>query len=300
MKILEAERWLKGTNSRGVVIPPTTRRKDGGYPPSGGLEGGKTRCIREREDMVAFQGGHPPFKGGSPYLRPSRHGLSLLQHTPRSSPTARGLGPTRHASRLRAEEAKPPRAVRTTAQRLQATLHFLPRPAGERVGSHAGGMQPCQVGALLRLPTRPAWRPRPTRHAIGAPNASCMQLHRHFRHHRASSTAEPMPRLEAAQCTTQRRRPGATVNAAKNGPPVMAVAGRQEQRSRHQPSSRPVRGQRENPLSRHEGNAPVIRSSNGSRTHNGRPSNHSPRRINSAAGQAAPLAGEAGDASPSP
>jgi hypothetical protein len=42
MKILEAERWLKGTNPRGVVIPPTTRRKDGGYPPSGGLEGGKT------------------------------------------------------------------------------------------------------------------------------------------------------------------------------------------------------------------------------------------------------------------
>jgi hypothetical protein len=35
------------------------RRKDGGYPPSGGLEGGKTRCIREREDMVAFQRGSP-------------------------------------------------------------------------------------------------------------------------------------------------------------------------------------------------------------------------------------------------
>jgi hypothetical protein len=33
-------------------------------------EGGKTRCIREREDMVAFQGGHPPFKGDSPYLCP--------------------------------------------------------------------------------------------------------------------------------------------------------------------------------------------------------------------------------------
>jgi hypothetical protein len=60
------------------------------------------------------------------------------------------------------------------------------------------------------------------------------------------------------------------------------------------------RGQQENPLSRREDNAPVIRSSNGSRTRNGRPANHSPHRINSAAGQAAPLAGEAGDASPSP
>jgi hypothetical protein len=39
------------------------------------------------------------------------------------------------------------------------------------------------------------------------------------------------------------------------------------------------------------------RSSNGSRTRNGRPVNHSSRRINSAAGRAAPLAGEAGDAS---
>jgi hypothetical protein len=177
---------------------------------------------------------------------------------------------------------------------------LLSTPAGGRAGSHAGGMQPRQVGALLRLPTRPAWRPRPTRHATGALNASCMQLHRHLRHHRASSTAEPMSRLEATQRMTQQRQPGATVNAAKNGPAVMTVADGQEQRSRRQPSSRPLRGQQENPLSRREDNAPVFRSSNGSRTRNGRPANHSPRRINSAAGQAAPLAGEAGDASPSP
>jgi hypothetical protein len=165
------------------------------------------------------------------------------------------------------------------------------------VGRHR---QILQVGALLRLPTRPAWRPRPTRHATGAPNASCMRLHRQLRHHRATSTVEPIPRLEATQRTTQQRQPGATVNAAKNGPAVMAVAGGQEQRSRRQPSLRPIRGQRENPLSRREDDAPVFRSSNGPRTRNGRPANHSPRRINSAAGQAAPLAGEASDASPSP
>jgi hypothetical protein len=82
-------------------------------------------------------------------------------------------------------------------------------------------------------------------------------------------------------------------------PAVMAVAGGQEQRSRRQPSSRPVQGQRENPLSRREDGAPTFRSSNGSRTRNGRPANYSPRRINSAAGQAAPLAEEASDASPS-
>jgi hypothetical protein len=66
------------------------------------------------------------LKATLPTCVPSRRGLSLLQHTPRSSPTARGLGPTRHASRPRTEEAKPPRAVRATAQRLQSALHFCP------------------------------------------------------------------------------------------------------------------------------------------------------------------------------
>jgi hypothetical protein len=177
--------------------------------------------------------------------------------------------------------------------------------------SHAGDMQPRQVGAPLRLPMHPAWRPRPTRHATGAPVAACEQLHRHSRHYRASSTAEPEPRLEAAPRVTQQCQPsalvtgrsaageGATVNAAKNGPTVMAVVGGQEQRSRRQPSLRPIQGRRENPLSWREDGAPVFRSSNGSHTRNGRLAN-SPRRINSAAGQAAPQAGEASDASPSP
>jgi hypothetical protein len=61
--------------------------------------------------------------------------------------------------------------------------------------------------------------------------------------------------------------------------------------------SRPLLGQRESPLPRSEDDAPVFRSSNGSRMHNGCPANHTSRRINSAAGQVAPLAG---DASPPP
>jgi hypothetical protein len=64
--------------------------------------------------------------------------------------------------------------------------------------------------------------------------------------------------------------------------------------------SRPLLEQRESPLPRCEDDAPVFRSSNGSCMHNGCPANHSSRRINSAAGQATPLAGEAGDASPPP
>jgi hypothetical protein len=226
--------------------------------------------------------------------------MSLLQHAPRSSPYGAGAGP--HASCKPAQGGRSQTAARGACNRptVVNVPPLSPRPAGERAGSHAGGMQPRQVGAPLRLPARPAWKPRPTRHATGAPDATCEQLHRHSRHCHASSTAEPVPRLEATLRTTQQRQPGATVNAAKNGPAVMAVAGGQEQRSRRQPSLRPIRGQRENPLSRREDDAPVFRSSNGPRTRNGRPTNHSPRRINSAAGQAAPLAGEASDASPSP
>jgi hypothetical protein len=198
-------------------VPPTTRRKDCRHPLSGGSEGGKTRCIREREDMVAFQGGHPPFKGDSPYLcsQPSRA---------ESSPTRSKVLPLRrggwvpHVMQAGPEQKKPNRRARCTqppsGYKRPSTL---PRPAGERAGSHAGGMQPRQVGALLRLPTRPAWRPRPTRHATGTPDAAREQLHRHPRHCRASSTAEPVPRLEATLRTTQQRQPGATVNAAKMG-----------------------------------------------------------------------------------
>jgi hypothetical protein len=93
---------------------------------------------------------------------------------------------------------------------------------------------------------------------------------------------------------------GTTVDTAKNGPAVMAVAGERKQRSSRHPSSCPLLGQRENPLPRREDGAPVFRSSNGSRTRNGCPVNHSSHRINSVAGQATPLAGEAGDASPPP
>jgi hypothetical protein len=141
-----------------------------------------------------------------------------------------------------------------------------------------------------------AWKPRPTRQATGAPVAACRQPHRHLRHRRASSVAEPMPRLEA----TQQRQPGALVKATESGPAVIAVAGGRAQQSRRQPGSRLILGQQESLLPRREDGAPVTRSSNGSRTHNGRPANHSPRRVNSAAGHAAPLMGGARDTSPSP
>ena len=110
------------------------------------------------------------LKATLPTCAPSRHGLSLLQHAPRPSPAARGLGPACHADRLRAEEAKPPREVHATAQRLQVTLHFCPDQRAKEADSHAGGMQPRQMDALLQLLTR---QPGAQAHASSNWHASC-------------------------------------------------------------------------------------------------------------------------------
>jgi hypothetical protein len=272
------------------------RRKDDGLPPSGGLEGGKAR--REKT-WSPYERGRPPFKGDSPCLRsqPSRAESSPARF--KALPCGAGAG-----SRMSCRPAPSRRsqtAVRGARNRPAVTSDPppLPRPTGERGGQPCRRHATAPSGRTSPTPDTPAWRPRPTRRATGTPDAACKQLHR-LRHHRASSIAEPTPRLEATQRATQRRQPDAAANAAKGGPAVMMVAGAREQRSRRQPSSRPIRGQRESPLSRREDNAPAIRSSNGSRTRNGSPASYSPHRIISAAGQAALLAGKAGDASPSP
>jgi hypothetical protein len=77
--------------------------------------------------MVAIQGGHPPFKGNSPHLRPQPSQTE-------SSPTRSKVLPLRHGGWVPRvmqagpgqKEPKPPRAVRATAQQLQAFLHYRP------------------------------------------------------------------------------------------------------------------------------------------------------------------------------
>ena len=241
----------------------------------------------------------PPFKGNSPYGRPQPSRAESSPTRSKALPCGAGAG-----SRMSCKPAQSRRS-QTAARGAHNRPAVTSDPSLSAQTNGRKRRAPCRrhatapSGRASLTPDTPAWRPRPTRRATGAPDAACKQLHR-LRHHRASSIAEPIPRLEATQCTTQQRQPGTAVSAAKNGPAVMTVAGGQEQRSRRQPSSRPIRGQRENPLSRREDNAPVFRSSNGSRMRNGRPANRSPRRINSAAGQAALPAGAVGDASPSP
>jgi hypothetical protein len=184
--------------------------------------------------------GRPPFKGNSPYVRPQTPRAESSPTRSKALPCGAGAG-----SRMSCKPAQSRRsqtAARGAHNRPAVTSDppLLPRPTGGRGG------QPCRRHATApggrASPTSdtPAWRPRPTRHATSAPVAACKQPHRHLRHRRTSSVAEPMPRLEATQRTTQQRQPGATVNAAESGPAVMTVAGGREQQSRRQPGSRPI------------------------------------------------------------
>jgi hypothetical protein len=216
-----------------------------------------------------------------------------------------------HASWPKAEEAKPPRAVRVTAQRLQALLHFCPdqrvkeRTAMQAACNRTKGAHPfdfdassmeaqahtsCnrRAGYYVRE-TVPPLAPVPRLLDCGTGAAT--------RGDPARDLTMPTEHIGHGSVSRGRRRDGRYGKKwdGSNG------GGRRAQAAvKSSASSCPLLGQRESPLPWREDDAPVFHSPNGSRTHNGRPANHSSRRINSAAGQAAPLAGEAGDASPPP
>jgi hypothetical protein len=223
----------------------------------------------------------PLFKATLPTCVLNRCGLSLLQHAPRFSSPPHGAGAGSHTSckpvRGRRSQTAA-RAVHATTRRLQALLHFRP---DQRVKGRTAMQAACnraKWACPLRLQHAQHRGPgprvmQPACRLLRASNCTAT---------RATTTP---PRLRSQYrdsrqpCSASQAR---RTNAVKNGPAVMAVTGGQEQRSRR------------------EDGAPVIRSSNGSHTRNDRLANRSPRHINSTAGQAAPQAGEASDASPSP
>jgi hypothetical protein len=132
-----------------------TRRKDCGRPPIRGL--GRWRDTMHEgsaKTWLPSNGGRPPFKGNSPHLRPQPLRAESSPTCSKVLPhTTRGLGPTRHASRSRAKEAKPPRVVHATARRLQAFLHFRPdqrvkgRVAMQSACNHAKWARPFDSNA---------------------------------------------------------------------------------------------------------------------------------------------------------
>jgi hypothetical protein len=201
--------------------------------------------------------------------------------------------------------------VRVTAQQLQALLHFRPdqwvkgRTTMQAACNHTKGVHPfdfdafsveaqahtsCnrRAGYYVRE-TAPPLAPVPRLLDCGTGAAT--------RGNPAHDPIVPTEHIDHGSVSHGRRRDGRYDQkwADSNGCGRWAEAA-----VTSSASSRPLLGQRENPLPRREDDASVFRSSNGSRTHNGCPANHSSRRINSAAGQAEPLAGEAGDASPPP
>jgi hypothetical protein len=262
--------------------------------------------------MVAFQGGHPPFKGSSPHLcpQPSRA---------ESSPTRSKDLPLRHGGWVPRivqagpgqKEPKPPRVMRATEQRLQAFLHFRPdqrvkgRTAMQAACDRTEGAHPFDFDASSME---------------AQAHTSCNRRAGYYVRETAPPLAPVSCLLDCGTSAATRGDPayGPTVPTGHSGHGSVSRGRRRDGRYgqkwacsngggrraeaavKSSASSRPLLGQRENPLPRHEDDAPVFRSSNGSHTRNGCPANYSSRRINSAAGQAAPLAGEAGDASPPP
>jgi hypothetical protein len=262
--------------------------------------------------MVAFQGGRPPFKGNSPHLRPQPSRAE-------SSPTRSKILPLRHGGWVPhivqadpgQKEPKPPRAVRATTQRLRAFLHFRPdqrakgRTAMQAACNRTKGARPfdfdassMEAQAHTSCNRRAGYYVRET-----APPLALVPRHLDCgtsaatRGDPAHGPIVPTEHIGHRSVSRGRRRDGRYGQkwADSNG-----GGRRAEPAVKSSGSSRPLLGQRENPLPRREDDTPVFRSSNGSRTHNGCPASHSSRRINSAAGQAAPLAGEAGDTSPPP
>jgi hypothetical protein len=220
-------------------------------------------------------------------------------------------GPTRHSSWPRTEEAKPPRAERVTAQRLRALLHL-------RLNQRVKGRTARQVACNCTKGTHPFNFDASSMEARA--HTSCNRRAGYYVRETAPPLA-PVPRLlDCGTGAVTRGNPahGPTVPTehlghgsvrrrrrcdGRYGQKWTGSNGggrRAEAAVKSSAGSRPLLGQRESPLPRREDDAPVFRSSNGSRTRNGYPTNHSSRRINSAARQATHLAGKAGDASPPP
>jgi hypothetical protein len=163
MKILEAERWLKGTNFREVAF----LRRQGGLrvSPIRGLGRWKDAMHKgSAKTWLPFKGVTLLLKATLPTCVLSHHGLSLLQRAPRSSPYDTGAGS--HASCKLAQGRRSQTAARGACNCPAVTSipPLSPRPAGERADCHADGMQPHQGGAPFRL--RRAQRGGPGPHVI--------------------------------------------------------------------------------------------------------------------------------------
>jgi hypothetical protein len=143
----------------------------------------------------------PPLKAAPPTRIPKSHGRSLHRRAPRFLPLRHG-GWVPHVMRAdpKHEEGKPPHVKHITVPRLQV----LPHPRRNQRSKRRTATRQASNRTTIVQPFGfitsggPAWRSGPTCHVTGAPVTMCKKPHRHLRQSRAFSTAEPVPRLEAA------------------------------------------------------------------------------------------------------
>jgi hypothetical protein len=255
-------------------------------------------------------------RGVDPFLKATlltrvlrRRGLSLHQRAPRSSPYDTGAGSHTLCKLAGTKEAKPPHAERVTAQRLQALLHLRlnqwvkGQTAMQAACNCTTEMHPFDFdasGVEAQAHTSCNWRAGCYMRKTAPPLMPMSRLLDYgtgavTRGNPAHGPTVPTKHIGHRSVSRGKRRDGRYGQkwADSNG-----GGRRAEAAVKSSAGSRPLLGQQGNPLPRREDDVPVFRPSNGS--HNGCPTNHSSRRTDSAAGQATPLAGEAGDASPPP
>jgi hypothetical protein len=260
--------------------------------------------------MATARGGRSLFKGGSPHSRP---------HASRtkSSPTCSRVLPLRHGGwvphvmQAGPERKKPksPHVERVTAPRLQAHLHprrdqwSKGRTAMQVACNRTTGMHPfdfdassMEAQARTSCNRRAGYYVRETAPPL-APMSRLLDCGTSAatRGNPVHGPTVPIEHIGHGSVSRGRRRDSRYGQkwACSNG-----GSRRAEAEVKSSAGSRPLLGQQGSPLPRREDDAPMFRSSNGSR--NDRPTNHPSRRINSVAGQAPPLAGEAGVVSPPP
>ena len=151
MKILEAERWLKGTNFHEVALLQRQQdESDAGAPHPGArkVEGCDTWSAKT---LLPSKGVTLLLKATLPTCVLSRREPSLLQHAPSFSPYDTGAGP--HATCKLPRDRRSQTAAHGACNRQAVTSIPLssPKPAGERADRHAGGMRLHQGGAPFRL-----------------------------------------------------------------------------------------------------------------------------------------------------
>jgi hypothetical protein len=238
-----------------------------------------------------------------------RRRLSLHRRALGSSPYDTGVGS--HTSCKLARNRRSQTAARGACNRpaVTSTPPSSPKPAVERVDRHAGGVQPhhgthpfdfdassMEAQAHTSCNRRAGYYVRETALPL-TPMSRLLDCGTSTatRGNPARGPTVPVEHIDHGSVSRGRRRDGQYGQkwAGSNG-------GSRRAKVAVEPSagSCPLLEQQGSPLPWHEDDAPVFRSSNGSR--NDRPANHSSHRINSAAGQATPLAGEAGDVSPPP